>query len=126
MPIRKLLDPMSQLPHPILNGDGETWTLPIAIELIPIGAFFGGEHHVLVNKVGTEELELFSLVVTLSRPLLMILLMFTFSLLKGTDEAVSNVRDSVEVVSDLEGSLSGAGQVDQTRVFWGVNGSDGR
>jgi hypothetical protein len=107
--VRELLDPMSGLPHPILDGDREAWTAAVVIEYIPFRAFFGGQSGVVVNKVCPKIFEFFSLGVMFPRPLLMILLVFPFSLLEGSDEAAGNVGDGVEVIRDLDGRGGCAG-----------------
>jgi hypothetical protein len=66
MTIRELLDPVSRLPHPILNGDGKTWASPVIIEYIPVRAFFSGESGVIVDESCLQEFELFPLGVVLS------------------------------------------------------------
>jgi hypothetical protein len=39
--VGELFDPVSRLPHPILDGDGEAWAPPIAVKYVPLRAFFG-------------------------------------------------------------------------------------
>jgi hypothetical protein len=107
--IRELLDPMSGLPHPILDRDGEARAPPVAVEHIPLWAFFGRESGLVIDEACPEELELFPLSVMLPGPLFTILPMFVFMLLEGMDEAAGNIGDGVEVVHDLDGSCGCAG-----------------
>jgi hypothetical protein len=39
--VGELLDPVSGLPHPVLDGDGEAWASPVAVEHVSFRAFFG-------------------------------------------------------------------------------------
>jgi hypothetical protein len=101
--VRELLDPVSRLPHPILNGDGKARAMSITVEHIPFRAFFSGKCGTVVDKMCAEELEFLSLSIALPGPLFAVLPMLIFTLLKSTDEAVGNVGDSVEVISNLDG-----------------------
>jgi hypothetical protein len=89
--VGELLDPVSRLPHPILDRDRKAWAAAIVIEYIPVGAFFGGERGTVVDETCLEEFEFFPLSVTLPGPLFAVLLMLPLSLLEGSDEATSNV-----------------------------------
>jgi hypothetical protein len=104
--IRELLDPISRLPHPVLNRDGKAGAMAVAIEHVSFRALFSGEGSMVVNEVHMEELEFFSLSVMLPRPLLTVLPVFVFTLLEGADEATSDVSDGVKVISDLDGGCS--------------------
>jgi hypothetical protein len=126
MSIRELLDPVSRLPHPILDGDCIAWTAAIAIEYLPLGAFFGGEGGPVVNKPRPKILKLFSLGVTLPRPLFTILLVLLLLLLKSSDKAPSDIGDSVEIVCNLDGGGSSAGRVDGTGVIHGFDSGGSR
>jgi hypothetical protein len=107
--VRELLDPVSGLPHPILNGDHEAWTAAITIEYVPLRAFFSGKCGTVVDKACPKVLKLFSLGVMLPGPLLTVLSMLPLALLEGPNEAMSNVGDGVKVVSNLDGGSGGAG-----------------
>jgi hypothetical protein len=107
--VGELLDPISGLPHPILDRDGKARASPIAVEHIPLWAFFGRESGPVIDEVCPEELELFPLSVMLLGPLFAILPMFAFTLLKGTDEAMGDISNGVEVVHNLDGSCGCAG-----------------
>jgi hypothetical protein len=107
--IWELLDPVSGLPHPILNGYGKAWAATVMVEYIPLWAFFSGEGVAIIDKVCTKEFKLFFLGVALPGPLFAILFVLALMLLEGADEAVGNVGNSVEVISDLDGSCHCAG-----------------
>jgi hypothetical protein len=107
--VRELLDPVSGLPHPILNGDGEARAPSITVEYIPLRAFFGGQSGAVVDESCSKELEFLLLCVTLPGPLLAIFPVFVLSLLEGANETPRNVRDCVKVIRDLDGGCSSAG-----------------
>ena len=106
--IRELLDPVSGLPHPILNGDGEAWATAIAVKHVPLRALFSRESGTVVDETCPEELKLFPLSVALLGPLLVVFFVFAFTLFEGLDEAMGNVGNRVKVVSDLDGGGSSA------------------
>jgi hypothetical protein len=107
--IGELFDPMSGLPHPILDGYGEARASSVAVEYIPFRAFFSGQGGAVVDESCPEEFEFFPLCVALPRPLFAILPVLTLPLLKGADETPRDVSDRVEVVCDLDGGRSSAG-----------------
>jgi hypothetical protein len=107
--VRELLDPVSRLPHPVLDRDGKARASSVAIEHIPFWAFFSRERSAVVDKARSEEFELLSLGVALSGPLLAILLMLAFVLFESMDETPGDIGDGIEVVSDLDGSGGCAG-----------------
>jgi hypothetical protein len=109
MTIWELLDPVSGLPHSILDRDGKAWAATVTVEHIPLWAFFSGESGTVVDEACSEEFELFPLGVALPGPLLMVFPMFALMLFEGADETASNVGDHVEVVRNLDGSCSCAG-----------------
>ena len=49
--IRELLDPVSGLPHPILNRDGKARAATVTVEYIPLRAFLSGESGAIVDEV---------------------------------------------------------------------------
>jgi hypothetical protein len=124
--IRELLDPVSGLPHPILDRDGKTRAVTVLVEHIPLRAFFSGESGAVVDKACSEEFKFFSLTVMLLGPLFTVLLVFAFALLKGTDKSVGNVSDGVEAIGDLDGGCHSTGGIDRARVLHGFDGSGGR
>jgi hypothetical protein len=107
--VRELLDPMSRLPHPILNGDGETWALSVVIENIPLRALFSGKGSAIIDEACPKEFELLSLGIPLPGPLFLVLLMLALTLFKGADEATCEVSNGVEVICDLDGGCSSTG-----------------
>jgi hypothetical protein len=107
--VGELFDPMSGLPHPILDGDGEARAPPAAVEHVPFRTFFRRQGGMVIDKPRPEELEFFPLGIALPGPLFTILSMFTLPLFEGMDKAPCDVGDSVEVVCDLDGSCGSAG-----------------
>jgi hypothetical protein len=104
--VGELLDPVSGLPHPILNGDGKAKAAAIMIEYIPLRALLGGKGGTIVNEACTEKLKFLPLGVTPPRPLFPIFPVFMLVLLEGADEPTGDVSDGVEIVSELDGSRS--------------------
>jgi hypothetical protein len=121
----ELLDPVGGLPHPILDRNGETWAAPIAVEHIPIGAFFSRQSGSIVDEVGSEKLQFFPLGVALPTLLLAVFLMFTFTLLEGLNESTGDVGDGVKIFSELDGGGGCAWWVDRSYVLHRFNGSRG-
>jgi hypothetical protein len=113
-PVGELLDPVGRLPHPILDGDGKARASSIAIEDIPLGAFFSGEGSAVVNEARPEEFELLSLGIPLPGPPLPVLSMLAFALFKGVDETACDVSDRVKVVRKLDGSCGSARRIDRS------------
>jgi hypothetical protein len=111
--VGELLDPMGQLPHPVLDGDSEAGASSVAVENIPFGAFFCGKGGAIVDETRLEEFELFSLGVPLPGPLFSVCPMLALTLFKGADEAACNVSNRVKVVGDLDGSGGSAGRIDR-------------
>jgi hypothetical protein len=110
--VGELFDPVSGLPHSILNGDGEAGAASVAVEDIPIRAFFGREGSVVVDQTRSEKLEFLPLGVPLPGPLFLIRSVLAFALLESADEAACDVGDCVKVVSDLNGGLGSARGID--------------
>jgi hypothetical protein len=108
----ELLDPMGRLPHPVLDGDGKARASSVAVEDIPVRAFFGRKGSAVVDKACSEKLEFFSLGVPFPGPLLLIRLVLALALFKGADEAACEVGDCVHVVCHLHGGRGSTGQVD--------------
>jgi hypothetical protein len=108
MTVWELLDPMGRLPHPILDGDGKARASSVAIEDVPLGAFFSGEGGAVVNEARPEKLEFLSLGILLPGPLLPVLSVLAFALFKGADEAACDVSNRVKVVSNLDGGRGSA------------------
>jgi hypothetical protein len=98
----ELLDPVSGLPHPILNWNGKAWAAAVTVEYISLGALFGREGGMIVNKTCPEELEFFFLSVVLPGPLLVVFLVFMLTLFEGSDEATGDIGDCVKIVGDLD------------------------
>jgi hypothetical protein len=107
--VGELFDPMSGLPHPILNGYGEARASSVTIEYVPFGAFFSGQGGTVVDESRPEELEFFPLGVTLPGPLFAVLSMLALPLLEGADETACEVSDCVHIVRHLDGGCGSMG-----------------
>jgi hypothetical protein len=52
MTVRELFDPMSRLPHSVLNGDSEARAMSIMVKDVSFRTFFRGKGGIIVNKLG--------------------------------------------------------------------------